>query len=57
MTPKEKYDALEAKREKLTAEYQALYARIDAIRIKLNAVDQESREAYKRYLAEIRNKK
>lgn len=57
MTAKEKYEALEAKRDKLTTEYQNLYARIDAIRVKLNAIDQEAREAYRRYLSEIRTKK
>lgn len=52
MTTKEKYDALEAKKEKLSQEYQALYTRIDALRVKLNQVEAEAQEMYKRYLTE-----
>lgn len=50
MTPKEKYEALEAKREKLIQDYQNLYARIDALRVKMNQVEQETQQAYKNFL-------
>lgn len=50
MNPKEKYEALEAKREKLILDYQNLYARIDALRVKMNQVEQETQQAYKNFL-------
>lgn len=50
MTPKEKYEALETKREKLIQEYQHLYARIDSLRVKMNLIEQETQEAYKKFL-------
>jgi len=52
MTAKEKYEALEAKKEKLIQEYQNLYNRIDALRVKMNQVEAETQEAFKRYSAE-----
>lgn len=52
MTPKEKYEALEAKKEKLIQEYQNLYSRIDQLRVKMNQVEQETQQAYKRYLTD-----
>lgn len=52
MTTKEKYDALEAKKEKLINDYANLYARIDALRVKMNQVEAEAQEMYKRYLSE-----
>ena len=51
-TAKEKYEALEAKKEKLVQEYQNLYNRIDALRVKMNQVEAETQEAFKRYSAE-----
>lgn len=50
MTPKEKYEALEAKREKLIQEYQNLYSRIDSLRVKMNQVELETQQAYKNFL-------
>lgn len=52
MTAKEKYEALEAKKEKLIQEYQNLYNRIDALRVKMNQVEAETQEAFKRYSSE-----
>lgn len=52
MTSKEKYEALEAKKDKLIQEYQNLYNRIDQLRVKMNIVEQETQEAYKRYLSD-----
>lgn len=52
MTAKEKYEALEAKKEKLVLEYQNLYNRIDALRVKMNQVEAETQDAFKRYSAE-----
>lgn len=52
MTTKEKYEALESKKEKLIQEYASLYARIDTLRVKMNQVETEAQAMYKRYLTE-----
>lgn len=52
MTTKEKYEALEAKKEKLIEEYASLYARVDTTRLKLNQVEIEAQAMYKKYLTE-----
>lgn len=52
MTAKEKYEALEAKKERLIQEYENLYNRIDTLRVKMNQVEQETQAAYKKYLSE-----
>lgn len=56
MSAREKYEALENKKEKLTAESQALYARIDILRVKLNQLEAETQEAFKKIRQEIKPK-
>jgi hypothetical protein len=57
MTSQEKYEALEAKKIKYETEYASLYARIDALRVKMNVVEKEAQEAFKKYMSEKINKK
>jgi outer membrane murein-binding lipoprotein Lpp len=52
MTSKEKYEALEAKKEKLIQEYTNLYNKIDQLRVKMNQVEAETQAAYMKYLSE-----
>jgi len=46
MTAKEKYESLENKKEKYTAETLSLYARIDELRKKGGILEQEIQAAY-----------
>lgn len=57
MTAQEKYEALEAKKIKYETEYANLYARIDALRVKMNQTEKEAQEAFKRYMSEKKIKK
>jgi outer membrane murein-binding lipoprotein Lpp len=52
MTAKEKYETLEAKKDKYTAETQSLYARIDELRKKVGLLEPEIQAAFKQYMQE-----
>lgn len=54
-TAKEKYEMLEAKKDKYTAETQALYARIDELRKKVGQLEPEIQVAFKQYMSERKN--
>ena len=56
MTTKEKYDLLEDKKEKLVSETKALYAKIDLLRVKAGVLEQEIKDAYRKYIQEVKTK-
>lgn len=56
MTAREKYEALEVKKEKLVIELQSLYAKIDVLRVKINQIELEAQDAYRKLRQEIKLK-
>ena len=51
-TARERYEQLEAKKDKYAAEMQGLYIRIDELRKKIGMIEPEIKAAYKQHLQE-----